>query len=236
MAVIRGNQMRLRILLPALLLNVPLATQLALADSPATADTQPTSVAETVLFETPHLKTIDHLETLNYRFERIGPSPFVDKVGIRIAEIHPDGTKFVTFNFLTGANHKFYPGVDNFSGNPVLMVFLQHDVENMRDEIGVAATFFRNRIREAFTKEAIVSDTTYSYNGKSVPAKLITLKPFIHLDRFEKLPEVQQKEYRFVISDAVPGEIAEVTAEMQPNKANEDPGLTEKLSFVGETQ
>ena len=61
--------------------------------------------------------------------------------------------------FLTGEHHVFFPAVDNFHGNPLLMLFLEHDVREMRDAIGVTATYCRNRIREAFSDRARVADT-----------------------------------------------------------------------------
>jgi len=36
-----------------------------------------------------------------------------------------------------------FPGVDDFHGNPLLMFFLEHDVQEMSAQFGVAAAYFR---------------------------------------------------------------------------------------------
>ena len=43
-----------------------------------------------------------------------------------------------------------FPPMIGFRGNPVLMFFLEHDVEEMQRVDGGAASYFRTRIRQAF--------------------------------------------------------------------------------------
>ncbi|WP_189041891.1 hypothetical protein [Aliidongia dinghuensis] len=198
------------------------------------ADPPPLSPAQTALFETPHLKNILHPETLDYRFEETGPAGFTDQVAVTIEQIHPDGTKYVSFNFLTGPHHAFYPAVDQFSGNPLLMIFLEHDVQEMKNQIGVAAAYFRNRIRQAFVDHAQIADTTIEFQGKTVPARRITLRPFADDPRFEHLPSVQGKTYDFVLADPVPGQLAELGAEMPADPATGAPAWAERVTFAGE--
>jgi hypothetical protein len=209
---------------------LPLAAARAgTSDAPA-----PLSPAQTALFETPHLSNISHPETLDYRYEQTGPAAFSDQVAVHIDQIHPDGTKYVSFEFLTGARHAFFPAVDDFSGNPLLMVFLEHDVDAMKDQIGIAAAYFRNRIRTAFVDRARMSDTSVQLDGKSVPARRITLKPFADDHRFDHLPTVQGKTYDFVLSDQVPGQLAELAAETPADPAAGAPAWADRLTFVGE--
>jgi hypothetical protein len=200
----------------------------------ARADAPPLSPAQTALFETPHLSNIAHPETLDYRYEQTGPAGFADQVAVHIDQIHPDGTKYVSFEFLTGARHAFFPAVDDFSGNPLLMVFLEHDVDAMRDQVGVAAAYFRNRIRAAFVDRAQMSDTSIQLDGQTVPARRITLKPFADDHRFDRLPTIQGKTYDFVLSDRVPGQLAELGTATPADPAAGAPAWTERLSFIGE--
>ncbi len=197
---------------------------------------KPLSPAQIALFETPHLKTIDHPEALHYSFERIGITPLTDTVTVKIETVHPDGTKLVGFDFLTGDNHQFYPAVDNFSGNPLLMLFLEHDVQEMKQQVGVAAAYLRDRVRAAFVDQATMSDTTIELNGKKVPAKLITLRPFAKDTRFEHLPTVQGKTYSFVLADDVPGEIQSLKTETPGDEASHLPAWSEAITFTGAAQ
>jgi hypothetical protein len=195
---------------------------------------RPLSPAQIALFETPHLKPITQPETLEYRFERTGIEPFADTVALHITQIHPDGSKYVNFDFLTGERRTFYPAVDNFTGNPVLMIFLEHDVQEMRQQIGVAATYFRNRVREAFVDRAAIAESTIEAGGKTIPARQITLKPFADDQRFEKLPAIRGKTYSFVLSDQIPGKFQAIKVDIPADPETGAPAWSEQITFVGE--
>ena len=209
-----------------------LAASPAYAADPAPAQ-PPLSLAQMMLFMTPHMKNVDHPETLQYRFTREGPGAFTDTVTEHVVTVHPDGTKLVSFDFLTGDRHRPYPGVDNFSGNPLLMMFLQNDVDGMKDSVGIASSYFRDHFREAMVNDATVGDTTFSLDGKPVEAKEVVVKPYAHDDRLEQLPSVQAKEYRFVFSGAVPGGLAEISAATPADPAHSIPARSDRLVFSG---
>ncbi len=211
------------------LLGLCLAPPAGAAD-PADA-TKPLSPAQIALFETPHLANIDHPETLLYRFTRQGPDGFTDRVAEDIKLVHPDGTKYVMFNFLTGDRHIFYPAVDDFRGNPLLMVFLEHDVDEMRAQTGVAAAYFRDRIRAAFIDKAAIAATKITLDGHEIAAQSITLRPFADNDRFARVPQIQEKTYRFVLSKEVPGGFAEFATETPADPASGAPAISERLVF-----
>jgi len=226
--ILPRRSVRLGLGLAVLTLGAPILACAASSEAP------PLSPAQTALFETPHLSNIAQPETLDYRFEQTGPAAFADQVAVHIDQIHPDGTKSVSIEFLTGAHHAFFPAVDDFSGNPLLMAFLEHDVGEMKDQVGVAAAYFRNRIRTAFIDQAQISDTTIQLDGRSVPARRIVLKPFAADHRFDRLPTVQGKTYDFVLSDQVPGQLAELATEVPADPAAGAPAWAERLTFVGE--
>ena len=198
-------------------------------------DPRPLSPAQVALFMTPHMKNVDHPETLQYRFTRDGAGGFTDTVAEHVTTIHPDGSKAVSFDFLTGDHRKQYPGVDDFRGNPLLMLFLENDVTTMKDTLGVSATYFRNRVRQAMVDQATVTDTTYTLDGKAVPAQEITVQPFSHDERLEHLPSVQAKTYHFILSEAVPGGLAEISTEMPADAAKNIPAAGERVIYDGVT-
>ncbi|MDB5396824.1 MAG: putative secreted protein [Rhodospirillales bacterium] len=200
----------------------------------ARAAEAPLSPAQMALFETPHLKNITHPETLVYRLERAGPEPLTDTVNVNVEKIHPDGTKYVSFDFLTGPHHLFFPAVDDFSGNPLLMLFLEHDVLDMKSQTGIAAAHFRDHIRAAFVDRAIISDATVTFGGKNVAARLVTLKPFVDDPRLTNLPSFRNKTYRFVLSEDVPGQIDMLAAEMPPDPGSGAPAWSETITFMKE--
>lgn len=199
---------------------------------PATVDSRPLSPAQVALFMTPHMKNVVHPETLQYHFTRSGQNGFEDTVSERITTVHPDGTKAVSFDFLSGEHHKAFPGVDDFGGNPLLMLFLENDVQTMKDTLGVSAVYFRNRVRDAFVDKAVVTNTTYTVAGNVVPAQEVVVTPFADDQRLEKLPSVQAKSYRFVLSDSIPGGIATMQTNMPADAGRGIEAAGEKLEFT----
>lgn len=213
---------------------VALAAALIVAPAAAQTDNRPLSPAQIALFETPHLDNIGRPETLEYQFRREGAGAFSDSIAERIEKIHPDGSKYVGFDFLSGEHRVPFPAVDHFRGNPLLMLFLERDVREMRDDTGIAAAYWRNRIREAFVDRARMAETEISLHGKSLPARQVVLRPFGDDPRLKSLPGIRDKTYTFVLSEAVPGMIAELATEEPANPATGEAGSAERITFAGE--
>ncbi|MBV9758143.1 MAG: hypothetical protein JO047_13910, partial [Alphaproteobacteria bacterium] len=187
---------------------------------------------QVALFSTPHLASISRPETLTYSYRQEGTGGFTDQILVHIVAVNPDHTKEVSFDFLTGDRRVFFPGVDHFSGNPLLMLFLENDVREMRDQTGIAANYYRNRIRQAFVDRAQVASVTFTIDGKSVAAQRITVQPFADDQRLDRMPEVKGKTYSFVLADQVPGALAELSAEEPANPETGSGVLRERITFV----
>jgi len=227
-----------RLLLPfafaALAILVPqtLQAQAAAAGS-ASEDSRPLSPAQIALFETPHLRGVVAPETLRYTYRRTGPAGFTDTVEVHVREINPDGTKNLTFDFLTGPHRVIFPAIDHFRGNPLLMLVLERDVAAMKEAVGISSSYFRNRIRESFVQAATVSDSSAEILGKPTPARVITVQPFAHETRLERIASLQAKRYTFVLADGVPGMIAEIRIETPPDQALQAPAMSEQITLTG---
>jgi hypothetical protein len=216
-----------------LLLSIVLSTVPVTARVLAAEDTRALSPAQVALFETDHLRTIDAAERLQYRFdhEAAGASEvYVDRVNLDIRP-RPDGAKDVWVEFLTGKRHMPFPPLSGFHGNPVLMYFLERDVEAMRAQTGGAASYFRNRIRRAFVDEADLREIALERDGKTSAATEITLAPFRGDSRVAAFPGLEDKRYRFVLSDQIPGGVYEVTSEI-PGEPGKAPRLKETMTFA----
>ncbi len=221
----------------AVCLASPLLAQTPRAEAPAHVapadDPRPLSAAQIALFETPHLQNVRQPLTLDYDFVREGPEGFADKVAVHIRRVNADGSKDVSFDFLTGSRKVNYPELDAFRGNPLLMLVMERDVLGMKQSLGLSAAYFRNNIRESFVDRATVTGTEIPFEGRSVPARVISVQPFEHDDRFDRLPMVKQKRYVFTLADAVPGGIAAITIDMPGDPAMQLPPFSEKLSYGG---
>jgi hypothetical protein len=191
------------------------------------------STAQIALFDTPHLANISRPETLRYAYRRVGPAAFTDIIAIHITKINNDGTKELAFDYLSGPHHVFYPELDHFRGNPLLMLALERDVAVMNEALGVSKAFLRNRIRQAFLDSATVSNTTITFEDKVTPARTVTVTPFAQEQRLDRIPSLQAKTYKFVLADAVPGGIDEIRIETPEDPALHAPALSEQITFAG---
>lgn len=197
-------------------------------------DDRPLSPAQIALFESNHLKEISRPVVLDYTFQhRGGKGDFDDKVSADIRAVRPDGKKDVWIDFLTGEHKVNYPPVMDFSGNPLLMFFLEHDVVQMGEATGGASQYFRNRIREAFVDRAEIHPTEITVDGKKANATEIDLAPFRNDPNLQRFPAFSDKVYRFVLSDAVPGAIYRISTSVPNPSAS--PGLFEEsMTYAGE--
>ena len=187
---------------------------LGIAAPAAAADDQPPplSPAQVALFESDHLKSITKPVRLDYAFEHHGGTgDFTDKVSETIREVHEKGGKDVAVEFLSGEHQMGFPPVNGFHGNPVLMYFLEHDVVELRQATGGATTYFRNRIRRAFLDGATMHPTEVTVGGKTQAATEIVITPFRNDAQIVRFPGVAEKSYRFVLCDAVPGTIYQIS-------------------------
>jgi len=120
----------------------------------------------------------------------------------------------------------------DFHGNPVIMFFLERDVGEMHRLTGGSASYFRNRIREAFIDRAQVTSINVTRDGSSLPATEIVVTPFEQDQHAAVFPGLAEKRYRFVLSEAVPGRIVEIASEA-PSKSGQF-STKETLTFAGE--
>jgi hypothetical protein len=219
-------------LLPAagLMLMLPLA----LGQPSHAEDRPPSTPAQIALFETNQLEAIHQPVELDYQFrhESAGTASFADKVKIEIKSVRADGRKDIAVDFLSGERHVAFPGIADFSGNPLLMYFLEFDVQNMQRDTGGSALFFRNRIRDAFADgSAEMRPTKIGVNGSQVDATEIVIHPYAKITRPE-MTRFTGKSYAFVLSNAVAGTIYQIRSELP--KSDQAPAITESLTFAGE--
>jgi hypothetical protein len=198
-------------------------------------DPRPLSPAQVALFESDHMHGINERAELSYAFhheETDEAKSYDDRIALDVRP-QPDGRKDVWVDFLTGEHHVPYQPAVDFRGNPVLMFFLERDVQEMHKLTGGAATYFRNRIRQAFVDRATVRKTTVEAAGRQAPGTEITLEPFSHDPRIAIFPGWKDKSYRFVLSDEVPGTIYEIATEV-PGADGQKPRFKETMIFAGE--
>ena len=201
----------------------------------AFAADQALSPAQIALFETDHLKEIGRPVRLDYTFlHRGGPEgDFADTVVADIRAVHPDGSKDVWIDFLSGDRRVEMPPAMGFSANPLLVLFLEHDLKEMRLATGGSVEYFRNRISEAFADRAELRPVEVTLDGKTLKATEVAVAPFRGDPHLTKFPGLAGKTYRFVLSDAVPGGIYQMSTTPAPS-GDASGVFEERLTYVGE--
>lgn len=189
------------------------------------------SQAQELLFNTPHLANVTRPETLRYAYVQIGPDAFTDKVKLHVNKIDSDGAKDLSFDYLTGPHHAFFPEIDGFHGNPLVMLVLEQDVVDMSKALGLSQAALRNQIRASFLQGAKVAPGTVTIDGKSEPATVVTVQPFAGLERLQRIASLQAKTYAFTLSNSVPGMLDEITIHTPADPALQAPALTKTLTF-----
>lgn len=183
-----------------------LALGMMAGQAPA-AEPSPYTPAQLALFDTPHLQNIDAPITLRYDFRRReAGGGYDDRVDLIVTEVLDDGRKDLRFEFLSGDRQRHFPDVKGFRGNPLIMLFLQHDVEEMQRAAGGATGYYRNRIRFAF-RDAQMEPTTVDFGEQTLAAKRITIRPYAQDPNRERFPRFADMWYEFVLAPAIPGGI-----------------------------
>jgi hypothetical protein len=184
---------------------------------------QPVSPAEVLLFETDHLAQVKAPATLVYEFRKLSnvEPAFTDSVQLDVSRIK--GQLHAALHFLSGARQRELPEVDDAHGNPVLLGFLEHDIAEMKRLTGGSVTYFRKRIRMALANSAQVTPQRITYQGKTVEGKAVRIQPYVDDPLRARFEIYTGKTYTFVLSDAVPGGIYQVSTSLA-NAGGQPPG------------
>jgi hypothetical protein len=203
------------------------AAACALAGQAAAA--QAISVAETLLFQTKHLQNVRAPLTLTYAFRKVGSlePAFDDQVQVILAA----GKPAVTMHFLSGPRERQAPDAENAEGNPALLGFLERDIAEMQRLTGGSGNYFRKRIRLALAEAAQVRPRRFTYGGKPVDGREVSIEPYRNDPLHQRFEQYVDKRYTFVVSEQVPGGVYQVRSALA-GAAGGAPLIDETLTLV----
>ncbi len=192
------------------------------------------SAAQAALFGTPHLQNVTRPLSLRYDFRRSGTQGqgFTDRVEATVTEVLPDGKKNLEFQFLTGERERRFAPIEGFRGNPVIMLFLQRDVEEMSEATGGGQSYFRNRIRHAFRAGAEVDEVPFESEGRQLTATRVTIRPFEKDPKRERMAGGASKTYEFLLSSEIPGGLYRIRTVVPSPDEGAAPLLVETLTYA----
>ena len=183
------------------------------------------------MFGTKHLKNIDAKSILHYGFNQYGShtKKIEDKVKLTVSNINTDKSKSLGVEFLSGKNKKVFPDIASFHSNPLVMHFLQWDVEKMAADTRVSQHYFRNLIRDGFL-QAQSEEITISFNQKPYKGYRVFFTP-LKKQTSNKYQKYLGKLYEFTFINDIPGTIYSIKTQISDTK-NKHPLEHTELKFT----
>ena len=158
--------------------------------------------------------TVTEPVSMFYEFERSGSYDpgFVDSVYLKVKQLNEDGTKNVQLDFLTGEKKQVVrpENVTGITGNPVLGIFLQGDVQNMQQLTDGHYRHFIKMIKVALREVATVEPVTVSFDGKDYSGEKIMFSPYLNDTHRTEYERFAVKSYEFIFAEKLPGQLYQI--------------------------
>lgn len=175
--------------------------------APAQQERQDFSAAERLLFMSDQLGKVKAPTTLHYSFRKHGSleAGYEDRVALALTT-GVDGRCCATHtDFLSAERRLQLPDLPAAEGNPVILHFLEREVREMQRLTQGSQTHFRKRIRMAVYNGATVQPVVLRFRGRDVSGQEVRFSPYLGDPNRPRYETLAQKEYRFILSNAVPG-------------------------------
>ncbi len=219
-----------------LLATLLLAAGLGAAQPPAHAaeGAKDFSAAERLLFMSNQLRSVQPPATLRYSFRKSGTLEpgFDDKVTLALKAVAGQPCCAAHVEFLGAERSAPMPDQPAAEGNPVLLAFLEREVREMQRLTKGSQNHFRKRLRMAIYEAATVRDLPLRYRGQTVAGKEVAISPYLDDPNRPRYDKLARKEYRFLLSDAVPGGLFAIRTQI-PGADGSAPLLAEELLLDG---
>ncbi len=184
------------------------AQQAASAGAPQAAD---------LLFEKPNWGGAPAGTAISYRYTRTGGdgalgAPIDDRIKLTLDAGEAAANRTVRVDMLSGQNRRAAGPFEGVEGNPVLVLFLEHHLENVAKSLKANPRYLKNRIRAGLRERAETTAAKVSVGGREVSGWRVEARPFTDDAQKERMRGLDALTYTFVTSEAVPGEIVSIEA------------------------
>jgi hypothetical protein len=186
------------------------------------AEAEHFSPANTLLFRSNHLAKLTAPARLIYGFRKTGSleEGFSDTVEVALIEAQPEDAKRIEVTFFTGERARPVPEMTVAEGNPIVVLFLQREVNELGRLSGGSWRHFQKQIKLALENEAEVRPVTVALHGEAVPATRITITPYRDDPQRRQFEAFAETRYEFTLSEEVPGFVYEMRAVTPGNAGN----------------
>lgn len=208
-------------------------TPAAFMTAPAHAD--PSAVD--LLFEAKHIEGLEKGAELRYRFERkvsdekLLGAPFSDGISIKVAEVTESGRQLL-MQIFTGERARDPQNIPDFTGNPLLVLFLDRCVNNYSLLGGGDKPYLKGAFRKSLLDKAKVEPAKIAYAGQTVDGFKITIVPYAGDRNAAKMQGYEHSKFTFVVSPAVPGHFVELSSVVESTQ-DKLPRIEERMAIDG---
>lgn len=175
-------------------------------------ETKPTdsfSKANQLLFMTAHFDNVKADQQLVYDLTEAIPDQSKVQDTVTLAITVKDNHKTIDTTYLTGERNRWVPSVTDVPGNPVIMLFLQSDVNELAQLNGGQWRHYQKYIKLALEDKAETKPIKFTFRNQEYEGTEIRIQPYLddpERSRYSH-PEYANATYDFVLSDQVPGNV-----------------------------
>lgn len=187
----------------------------------------------TLLFGLPQWGKAPAGDTLTYSYEKkttkaeFGPS-FSDRIVVKADKGDDAQSRKSEVKMFSGVNARPAGPFVSDPQNPVLLLVMEENVQELSKILGANPRYLKNAIRKAWRDQAKIEDASVTVGGKTMPGTRITVTPFANDPQKDRMHGLEGLTYVVEIADAVPGNIATIDIHAPETGA---PSFNEVLRF-----
>ena len=192
----------------------------------------------TLLFGNPQWSKAPPGSKITYSYSKKASVPalapsFDDKI-IEMIEKSGSGAddrRSVDVQLFSGANRKPAGPFDAEAQNPILLLVLEENVQELSKAFKGNPRYLKNAIRKAWRDDAKIESASIDVDGKQVAGTRISVTPFINDAESGQMMGLDGMVYTVEIADSVPGQVANIVIRAP---AQGDAKFSETLRYVSE--
>lgn len=220
--------------------NAPAMPRAVPSDKPAVQQTVPMMKPDvgTLLFGTPQWDGAPAGVTIRYTYDKVtaGPSfgaSFKDQIVLTLGAGDDAQSRVAAVQMFSGPNRKPAGPFRSDGQNPVLLVVLEDNIQELSKLFKANPRYLKNAIRKAWRDNAKVEPAQDTIGGKQVAVTRVTVMPFVDDPESDKMMGLQTMAYVVDIANDVPGTIAVIDIHAA---AQGKPLFSETLRYEAETK
>lgn len=176
---------------------------------------KPQADVATLLFGNPQWGSAPAGSKIDYTYAKkttkatFGPS-FDDRIGLTLEPGEDAASRSIDVKMFSGGNARPAGPFPSEKQNPVLLLVLEENVQEMSKLFKANPRYLKNAIRKAWRDDAKIVDAPIQVDGKMVPGTTITVTPFANDPEKDRMAGLDGITYTVEIADSVPGNIAKI--------------------------